>query len=181
MDRDWLLARLADYAPQDASDAARRDRLVGFVREHEDCADRALGVGHVVASAWVVSPDRARVLLHHHKKLDRWLQFGGHLDGDKTPLDAARRELAEESGLSAHHTQIVSDRVFDVDIHLIPANPKEPEHLHLDVRFCFAADPAAPLAVSAESHAVRWFDVDELPAVTPEASLLRMAEKATRL
>lgn len=178
MDRDWLLSRLTDYAPRDADDAACRDRLAAFVREHANCSERTLEVGHVVASAWVVSPDRSRVLLHHHRKLDRWLQFGGHMDGDKTPLETARRELVEESGLAPHHTELVSERVFDLDIHVIPANPKEAEHLHLDVRFCFMADPDAPLALSGESHALRWFDVDELSAVTTEASVLRMAVKA---
>ncbi|MDH5526526.1 MAG: NUDIX hydrolase [Nitrospirota bacterium] len=181
MDRSWLLTRLDAYRPQDAADAARRDRLAAFVRSHENCADRTLSAGHVVASAWVVSADRTQVLLHHHRKLDRWLQFGGHIDGDKTPLEAARRELAEESGLAPHQATLLSEAIFDLDIHPIPANPKEAAHLHLDVRFCFSADPETPLARSHESHALRWFPVSGLAAVSDEPSVLRMAEKAVRI
>jgi 8-oxo-dGTP pyrophosphatase MutT (NUDIX family) len=178
MDREWLLTRLDAYLPQDDADAIRRDRLAAFVRTHANCAERTLAPGHVVASAWVVSTDHSRVLLHHHKKLDRWLQFGGHMDADKTPLEAARRELAEESGLPPHRVTLLSEAIFDLDIHVIPANPKEAEHLHLDVRFCFSTDPDTPLVQSDESHALRWFGVDELAAVTDEPSLKRMAEKA---
>ncbi|MFQ5509878.1 MAG: NUDIX hydrolase [Leptospirillia bacterium] len=177
MGRDWLLTRLAAYRPADAADRACRDRLAAFVSAHADCFSRDLAVGHVVASAWVVGKGRGHVLLHHHKKLDRWLQFGGHVDGegDHTVLDAARRELAEESGLVA--PVLLGDGIFDLDIHDIPANPKEPAHLHLDVRFAFEVDENAAFGVSDESHALRWFSLEEAARRITEPSIVRMLEK----
>jgi 8-oxo-dGTP pyrophosphatase MutT (NUDIX family) len=184
--RDWLLQRLADYLPRDPEDGARHARLTRFVRENPDCFARALEEGHVVASAWVVDPARRRVLLHHHRRLDRWLQFGGHVDpDDATVLEAARRELAEESGLNA--AAPLGGRIFDLDVHPIPARPPgpdrpaEPAHLHYDVRFAFQADPDAPVAASAESRDLRWVDLDEVARLTDEHSLLRMVAKTARL
>ncbi|MDH4228912.1 MAG: NUDIX hydrolase [Nitrospirota bacterium] len=192
MDRQWLLTRLEQYLPEDAADATRCEQMACFVRQHPDWARRSLSHGHVVASAWVVSPDHRQVLLHHHKKLDRWLQFGGHIetgDGagghdatsmdapvvDATVLDAARRELTEESGLSA--ASLLSEAIFDLDIHPIPATPREGPHLHLDVRFLFAADPARMPAAPSETRPMRWFPLDAVATVTVEESLLRMVRK----
>jgi 8-oxo-dGTP pyrophosphatase MutT (NUDIX family) len=178
--RPWLLERLAAYAPGDPADRDRHARLTAFVRTHPDCFSRRLAPGHVVASAWVVDPGRTRVLLHHHRRLGRWLQFGGHVDpSDPNALEAARRELAEESGLRA--AVPLGEGIFDLDVHAIPATPVEPAHLHYDVRFAFRADPAAATAASAESHAVRWVPLDEVAALTGEASLLRMVAKTAAL
>jgi len=178
--RTWLLARLDAYRPDGPDDRARHARLTGFVRSNPDCFSRALAEGHVVASAWVLAPDRRRVLLHHHRRLDRWLQFGGHVDpGDATVLAAARRELAEESGLAA--ADPLGTAIFDLDVHPIPARPGEPAHLHYDVRFAFQADPGGPVSASPESHALRWVPLDGVARLTDEASLLRMVDKTPRL
>lgn len=179
MGRQWLLNRLREYIPLDDRDRARHARLMAFVQAHRNCFDRALTEGHVVASAWVVAKRRDHVLLHHHKRLGRWLQFGGHVDGDKTALEAARRELFEESGLS--DAVPVTANIFDLDVHAIPATAKEPEHLHFDVRFAFEADEGRPLVCSGESHALRWVPLDEVSVVAPEASIDRMVRKTAAL
>jgi len=178
-DRPWLLERLAAYAPADAGDRARHARLTAFVRGHADCHSRARSDGHLVASAWLVDLDGGRVLLHHHARLGRWLQFGGHVDpGDANVLEAARRELMEESGLAA---EPVSGRVFDLDVHEIPATAAEPAHLHYDVRFAFRAPAGAVPAASAESRALRWVPLAEVAALTAEASVLRMVARTADL
>lgn len=174
--RRWLLDRLADYRPADPSERARHERVTAFVAGQPGCFSRELRRGHVVASAWVVDAPRGRVLLHHHRRLGRWLQFGGHVDrADPNALAAARRELEEESGLVGAVS--LGDAIFDLDVHPIPARPPEPAHLHFDVRFLFQADPAEAVAVSAESHALRWVALDEVSHLTPECSVLRMVAK----
>jgi 8-oxo-dGTP pyrophosphatase MutT (NUDIX family) len=178
--RRWLLDRLADYRLADPAERARHERVTAFVAQQPGCFSRALRRGHVVASAWVVNAGRSRVLLHHHKRLGRWLQFGGHVDGtDPNALAAARRELEEESGLTGAVS--LGDAIFDLDVHPIPARAPEPAHLHFDVRFVFQADPAEAVAVSAESHALRWVDLDEVSGLTPERSVLRMVDKTRAL
>ncbi len=81
-----------------------------------------------------------RVLLHHHRRLDAWLQMGGHDEGESDPRATARREGAEESGLS--DLVLLSPAILDVDVHPIPAGKGEPPHLHHDVRYALATRDA---------------------------------------
>ncbi len=152
-----------------------RARLAAFVWAHENCFDRSLLVGHVTGSAWIVDLDRTHVLLTHHRKLDKWLQLGGHADGDSDVLRVALREAREESGLTS--VRPVRESIFDVDIHLIPARKTEPEHFHYDVRYALEADRGEALRMSDESHDLRWVRVDEVAVLTQEESVLRMVRK----
>ena len=76
-------ATLEAYAPRDEEQARFRTDLIAWIDEHpEDAHRRSCLEGHLTASVLLVDHTRERVLLHHHRKLDRWLQFGGHCDGD---------------------------------------------------------------------------------------------------
>jgi 8-oxo-dGTP pyrophosphatase MutT (NUDIX family) len=156
-------------------EAAMLAEFFPFIAAHPDCLWRTCREGHLTASAWIVDPARARTLLTHHRKLGRWLQLGGHVDGEADLLAAALREAREESGLAS--LRAVGAEVFDVDRHRIPARSDEPEHWHFDVRFLLEADPAEPLAVSDESHDLVWVPLAELPRYSAEESLARMARK----
>ena len=94
-------------------------------------------MGHITGSAWVVDIAGNRVLLADHAKLGRWLQPGGHSDGDPDTLAVALREAREESGLDV---RALDDAIFDIDVHRIPARGDEPAHLHFDVRFLVQAE-----------------------------------------
>ena len=156
-----------------------RDRLVAFVASHADAFERACTLGHVTASAWIVDAERTHVLLTHHRKLGRWLQLGGHVDGDADVRAGALREAREESGLS--HLRFVRDGIYDLDVHRIPARGAEPAHEHYDVRFALEADRDEPLRPSAESKALAWVALDALDAVEADESVLRLARKTTGL
>lgn len=149
-----------------------------FIAAHPDCLWRTCLDGHLTASAWIVDPARTHTLLTHHRKLDRWLQLGGHVDGEADLLAAALREAREESGLAS--VRAVSAEVFDVDRHRIPARGAEPEHWHYDVRFLFEADVAEPLVVSSESKELAWVPVADVARLNPSESLARMVRKTTR-
>jgi len=146
-----------------------------FIAAHPDCLRRSCLDGHLTASAWVVDPARTRVLLTHHRKLDLWVQLGGHADGEADLLAAALREVREESGLT--RVRAVSAEIFDVDRHRIPARKTEPEHWHFDVRFLIEADPAESVIVSDESHDVAWVTLTEATRLNPEESIGRMVRK----
>jgi 8-oxo-dGTP pyrophosphatase MutT (NUDIX family) len=154
-------AMLAEYGP--------------FIAAHADCLWRTCRDGHLTASAWIVDPARQRTLLTHHHKLDRWLQLGGHVDGNPNLAEAAMREAREESGLAG--LRLVSPEIFDVDRHRIPARGDEPEHWHFDVRFLIEADPAEPLAISSESKDLAWVALNEVARLNPSESLARMVRK----
>ncbi len=151
------------------------ERLRAFVSEHEDCFERSLSIGHVTGSAWVVDIERRHVLLTHHVRLDKWLQLGGHADGQSNILEVALREAREESGLQ--DIRAVSKRIFDVDVHEIPARRNEPAHSHYDVRFLCEADRSQPLRISGESKALAWVALTEVQSLTREESVLRMVAK----
>ena len=136
--------------------------------------------GHITGSAWIVNEDLSKVLLVLHAKLGRWLQPGGHADGDENVLNVALREAKEETGL--RNIQILSPVIFDIDIHPIPARKDFPEHLHYDVRFLLQASERDLLAISDESTDLKWFPVDELRALTGNApSIMRMVGKTINL
>ncbi len=129
--------------------------------------------GHFTASGFVVSPDGASVLLVHHRRLDRWLQPGGHIDpGDASPIAAAVREVLEETGIA---TEVISDSLLDLDIHPIPPRAPEPAHEHFDLRFALRALHGA-IVVDDEVHDARWVPWAEVGSYDVDASSLRGAE-----
>ena len=178
MNRGELIAKLEAYGGCDAADSACRERFLKFVREEPRCFERTRTPGHITGSAWVVDRARDRVILTLHKKLGRWLQLGGHADGEEDVLVVARREAREESGLE--RVTPLSEEIFDIDIHEIPAFGPELPHLHYDVRFIFTAEDDAPLKKTGESKAVSWVPVERIRDFSSERSILRMAEKHRR-
>jgi 8-oxo-dGTP pyrophosphatase MutT (NUDIX family) len=154
---------------------AARDRMIALLDGTPDCFDRTSYPGHFTGSALVVNADGSRVLLHHHRKLDRWLQFGGHCEGDEDILRVARREALEESGIDG--LIAASARPFDLDVHEIPARGAEPVHYHYDVRFMFIAPESAAPVASEESRDLRWFTAEETAALDLDESLRRMIRK----
>ncbi|MDF4005000.1 NUDIX hydrolase [Luteibacter sahnii] len=131
--------------------------------------------GHFTGSAWLVSDDGERVLLMHHRKLGRWLQPGGHADGDDDLSRVALREAEEETGLVDLE---VLPGIFDLDRHRIPARGHEPAHWHYDVRYVVVARGAETFVANEESLALAWHPVRDL-ATAPDTdeSLRRMAVK----
>lgn len=154
-------------------------RLRQFVREHEDCFERTLAVGHVTGSAWVVDLERGHVLLTHHRNLDKWMQLGGHADGEPEVLKVAMREAYEESGLERINP--LSESIFDVDVHEILARGDQQAHYHYDVRFLFEADRRQRLQITSESKALAWVEIAEVRRLTCEESVLRMVAKTASM
>lgn len=174
MSHTEMIERLAEYKTRHPEEREAISKFEAFLRGEPNCFRSDCWTGHVTGSAWVVNGQRSHVLLTHHRKLDRWLQLGGHSDGDADTLRVAWREASEESGLAV---EPLSEALFDIDIHLIPANRSDPVHLHFDARFAFVVTGEQPLRVSDESHALRWVEIDRLADVTAEFSMQRMAAK----
>ncbi|MCA9261925.1 MAG: NUDIX hydrolase, partial [Planctomycetales bacterium] len=180
-----LLQRYAAERPEQRDVA---ERIANLVRSHADCFDRTCRPGHITGSAWVTTPQRDRFLLVHHAKLEKWLQPGGHADGEHDVAGVALREAREESGIDALKLATCETRggalPYDLDVHVIPARFDregqllEDAHEHHDVRFLILGDAAIEPCVSVESHAAGWFTADEVRSLTQEESVLRMLRRS---
>lgn len=152
-----------------------RARVLAFLAEHPGALHRTCEAGHLTASALVVDPADGRFVVLFHRKLGRWLQPGGHADGDDDLAAVALREAEEETGLPGLR---VRTPAIDLDVHEVRP-PGEPPHLHLDLRFVVEAPPgsaaAGPPPGNHESSALRWVRLDELDALDPDESLRRLA------
>ncbi|MEX0289393.1 MAG: NUDIX hydrolase [Flavobacteriaceae bacterium] len=175
MNRAPLMSMLSRYREKYPKEAATVDRFITFVSDNDNCFQRSLQEGHVTGSAWVVDSTGEKVLLTHHRKLDRWLQMGGHADGESDVLSVALREVEEESGLAK--VAPISTEIFDVDIHLIPERGHEAEHLHYDIRFALVNIGDEAYTVSEESHDLKWINISNVSDYTNEESMLRMVRK----
>jgi len=173
--RRVLLDLLDAHRPADVREHQALRATADFVGAHHDCFERTLLVGHVTGSAWVVSDDGGFVVLLHHGKLGRWLQPGGHADGDPDVARVALREAREETALRSLRPR--GPGIFDVDVHEIPPRGAEPAHLHYDVRFLFSADRSETPAPSDESHDARWLALEDARRVAAEESIERMIRK----
>ena len=173
MHRRKLLESLEIYSSFYEEEADLIKRFNVFLEGNVNCFDRQNRVGHVTGSAWLLSPDHHHILLTHHKKLNRWLQLGGHSDGESDTLSVAIREAREESGLAV---KVLENSIFDIDVHVIPQRKNEPKHLHFDVRFLLQA-LEKNFVVSAESNDLQWVKIEDIPKYTAEESILRMRDK----
>jgi 8-oxo-dGTP pyrophosphatase MutT (NUDIX family) len=178
--RAALAEALRRHVPGDEEEARDRDQILAFVLRHDHPFDRGILEGHLTGSAITVSADGRRVLLLHHRKLDRWLQPGGHGDpGESTGEQVALREALEESGIRGLALHGAAPRPLDVDVHDIPARGSEPAHEHLDLRYLVTAPEGATVAPDlAEMHEIRWVPWDEVDALSPDHGLRRALAKA---
>jgi len=172
--------RFREYVGRCPGEAAVAKQFIAFLESDPAVFERSHLAGHFTGSAWLVSADGERVLLTHHRKLGRWLQLGGHADGDADLAQVALREAEEESGLSG---LVVESAIFDIDRHRIASRGNEPEHWHYDVRYVVRATASEAFAVSEESLALAWRPIREIghdglkPDEAIDASLHRMARK----
>ena len=152
-----------------------RARILQFIDSHTDALHRSCKDGHLTASAAVVTRDRTAALLVLHRKLGRWLQPGGHADGDADLAAVALREATEETGITG---LVVLGGPIDLDVHEIPAHGDDPPHLHLDVRYLIVAPNGSEPAPNDEVDACKWVTLDDLDDADLDTSTKRLLRVA---
>ena len=184
MNTDCFLAALHAHVAIDDDEEIHRRRISQFVVSNRyDWWKRSTSEGHVTGSTWILNHAATHALLLHHRKLNLWVQPGGHLDdSDAAPAAGAMREAQEETGI--RNLIFANTALFDVDIHHIPARAgkhgTEPTHLHYDVRYLIMATDA-PVTISDESLDAKWMPLRALAQPSHDRSIARMAEKSLRL
>jgi len=154
-----LKGLLEQYRSDYAEEIVYRDFMLNLLKiEGNDAFFRTCKVGQFTASSWLINSTQRQFLLMHHRKLDRWLQPGGHCDGNLDVLAVAIKEAQEETGMQ--DIVVVNENIFDLDIHFIPKRKSEHTHLHFDVRFLLKSQNDH-LDPNHESFDVRWFSKNE--------------------
>ena len=166
-----LLSALYSYRPWNPQEARDTTELLRRLEAGEDLFHRENTAAHLTASAWVVSPDRTRVLMAYHNLYDSWAWLGGHADGERDLLAVALREVREESGLAA--VRPVSPDIYSLEILTVDGHEKRgvyvSSHLHLNVTFLLEADPAEPVRCKPDENSrVGWFTPEEAVAASSE-------------
>ena len=174
--KEILKNDVSHYHPNNELELLFKARFIDLIKKYPDCANRSLKHAHLTGSAWIVNDEASYALMTHHLKLNRWLQLGGHADGDFNIKNVALREVKEESGLAS--IKIVDSKIFDIDIHKIPERKNEPAHEHFDIRYLMHADQSEPISKNHESKEISWIPLNKLDELTSNnRSILRMAKK----
>jgi len=170
---------LERYKPSYSEELVYKKKMLEFMSSYEDCFLRSCRAGHFTASAFLLNKEKSHALLMHHTKLDKWMQLGGHCDGDADLLNVAIKEAREESGI--HSIKPVSLEIFDLDIHLIPPRKEEGEHCHFDIRFLLYVHDSSKFQKNHESKELRWIDINSTSLPSKERSVIRMFEKVRKI
>ena len=175
MHRTLLLEQLNRYSVTCEQDQIFLTTTKNFVNNNSRCFERSLDTGHITGSAWIINSDRTKALLTLHRGINKWIQLGGHADGQTDMHLVSLREAQEESGLSS--IKSLSKDIFDIDIHIIARMHKEPEHYHYDIRFLFEASNQEELVLSNESKDLAWIDIREHIDSGVDETIGRMCRK----
>ena len=178
MHRNKIIKLLKQYQPT-VKEVEFKSKILKFIEENADCFSRNLDIGHITGSSWLINKNGDKALLTHHAKLNTWLQLGGHADGDNDILRVALKEASEESGISS--IKDISEEIFDIDVHQIPANKNEKAHIHYDIRFILQVSSDEKIKINHESNELLWINKNIVNLPTKEESILRMHKKWTNL
>lgn len=166
-----IIAMLDTHQPADEKERNDVQLIKELIREHPNIINMNCEIGHITASAIVVNIKTHKILLHFHKRLNRWLQVGGHASYEIDMAIVALREAQEETGLPdlAFYPSDPTTVPIDYDVHTIPQRGDIPEHLHLDFRYVLTTSQPTQLAPeSGESHTFRWLTFAEALALENE-------------
>ena len=169
--KEKLIAQIKNYTPANEQEETDRQTLLRWLEKDEDISSRENLTGHLTASAWVVTPDRKKVLMAYHRLYDSWAWLGGHADGDWDLHRVAEREAKEESGIKALTS--VSSEPISLEILTVAGHEKKgkyvPCHLHLNLTYLFEAEEAQQLSCKPDENAgVAWLDMDALDIMCNE-------------
>lgn len=171
------IERYSPAGEQERQDARMMRR---YAEIFPDVLSRTNETAHFTASAWIVSPDRSRVLMIYHNIYNSWSWTGGHADGQDDPLAVAIREAREETGLA--HIRPAGDELLSLEILTVKAHVKRGKyvvpHLHLNLTYLLEADDADAIHIKPdENSGVKWFAPEDALSACTEPEMLPIYRK----
>lgn len=163
--KEKLITQVQNYIPANEQEETDQKTFLNWLKKDEDISIRDNLTCHLTASAWVVSPDRKKVLMAYHKLYDAWAWLGGHADGDWDLRRVAEKEAREESGI--RNLVSLSPDPISLEILTVSGHEKKgkyvPCHLHLNLTYLFEAEEAQDLSCKPdENTGVAWLNMDSL-------------------
>lgn len=159
-----LKEKIEKYVPVNEQEQNDKEIILEWISE-PGVFTRENKKAHFTASAWVVNPERTKVLMIYHNIYDSWAWMGGHADGEEDLFKVAEKEAKEESGIS--ELKPVSDEILSLEVLTVSGHEKKGKyvssHLHLNLTFLFEAPENQELFVKPdENSGVMWIDMDDI-------------------
>ena len=176
-----IYEQIKAYRPWNEQERQDQAVILAFLERNPDAFYRTNLLAHMTASAWVVNPQRSKVLMVYHRLYDSWSWTGGHADGEEDLLAVALREVREETGVQC--LRPVTEEIYSLEVLTVDGHEKHgryvPSHLHLNVTYLLEAEEDQPLRVcEAENSGVAWFSLaDALSASTEPWFVERIYKK----
>lgn len=174
--KDKLISQIENHIPFNEQEETDKALMLRLLRELPCAASRSCLQAHLTVSAWVVSPDRDRVLMAYHNLYDSWAWLGGHADGNWNLAEVAEKEAREESGIRS--IRFLSEAPISLEILNVAGHEKKGKyvssHLHLNLTYLFEGDPEEPLRVKPDENSrVGWIRVSEIAEKSTEPWFVR--------
>ena len=171
MMKEKLIRQIERYTPFNEQETADKATLLTLLRQDTDISRRDHLIAHLTASAWVVNPERNKVLMAYHNLYNSWAWLGGHADGNFDLAAVAVKEAREESGLT--DVKLVSGEILSLEILTVDGHEKKgnyvPSHLHLNLTYLLEADPNAPICIKEDENSqVGWINFADIAVKSAE-------------
>ena len=176
-----IYEQIKAYRPWNEQERQDQALILAFLERNPDAFYRSNLLAHMTASAWVVNPQRSKVLMVYHRLYDSWSWAGGHADGEEDLLAVALREVREETGVQ--RLRPVTEDIYSLEVLTVDGHEKHgryvPSHLHLNLTYLLEAEEEQPLRIcEAENSGVAWFSLaDALSASTEPWFVERIYKK----
>lgn len=159
-----LIESIENYRPYNEQEQKDKEVILNCLKTQKDIFSRENKLAHMTASAWVVNPQKTKVLMVYHNIYNSWSWLGGHADGQRNLLKAAMKEVREESGVKT--LRPVSESIFSLEVLTVDGHVKKGEyvssHLHLNVTYLLEAEEEEDLQIKEDENSnVAWFEKEE--------------------
>lgn len=160
------------YQPYNEQEAKDKKVMLKYINTFDDVLTRKNEFAHFTASAWVVNPEKTKVLMIYHNIYQSWAWTGGHADGDPDLKQVAQREVKEETGIT--HTKVLDPTPFSLEIITVNGHVKRGKyvssHLHLNLTYLIEVEENENLQIKEdENSGVCWVNIDEVEEKSTES------------